>query len=165
MDNRELMEVSVPSVVFSYTGQRTGQFIINAYSFDMSESSEDREEHAVAMVQKRRRLVSKIFESDYSEYVRVLLDYALHLKHRDGANDMDDFPFEYRRNLESNKDCSIILNSVQCLDCKDYIRSERRHDFKTCSCGAVSVDGGTAYLKRSFEKNSTGYIEKSVVLP
>lgn len=40
------------------------------------------------------------------------------------------------------------LNAAQCPLCGDYLRSVNRHDFRTCSCGAVSVDGGSWYLKR-----------------
>ena len=42
----------------------------------------------------------------------------------------------------------IIRNSVRCRRCGDEIVSRHRHDFRWCSCGAVAVDGGTAYLKR-----------------
>ena len=45
----------------------------------------------------------------------------------------------------------IIANKVHCLKCGDIIESRSRHDFVTCSCGAVSVDGGLDYLRRSFE--------------
>ena len=43
----------------------------------------------------------------------------------------------------------IIRNAAQCRKCGDLIVSKHRHDYVTCSCGAISVDGGTAYLKRS----------------
>ena len=42
----------------------------------------------------------------------------------------------------------IIQNAVTCLACGDFIVSKHRHDFVTCTCGAVSVDGGQAYLRR-----------------
>jgi Zn finger protein HypA/HybF involved in hydrogenase expression len=44
----------------------------------------------------------------------------------------------------------IIKNAVRCLTCGDTIESKHRHDFVTCSCGRISVDGGHDYLKRSF---------------
>lgn len=37
-----------------------------------------------------------------------------------------------------------------------------RHDFKTCQCGKVSVDGGIDYLKRN--GNAQDYTEMSLVL-
>jgi len=42
----------------------------------------------------------------------------------------------------------IIQNAVTCLGCRDFIVSKHRHDFVTCTCGAISVDGGQAYLRR-----------------
>ena len=42
----------------------------------------------------------------------------------------------------------IVQNAVTCLACGDFIVSKHRHDFVTCTCGAVSVDGGQEYLRR-----------------
>ena len=42
----------------------------------------------------------------------------------------------------------IVQNAVSCNSCGDMIISKHRHDFVTCSCGAISVDGGQAYLRR-----------------
>lgn len=44
----------------------------------------------------------------------------------------------------------IIENKIRCKHCGDVIKSKHQHDFSTCRCGKVSVDGGTLYLKRSF---------------
>lgn len=43
----------------------------------------------------------------------------------------------------------VYINAAVCLKCKDYIRSLHVHSFVTCSCGAVSVDGGSHYVRRS----------------
>lgn len=43
----------------------------------------------------------------------------------------------------------ILHNRIQCKKCGDIIESEYTHDFKFCSCGAVAVDGGHEYMKRS----------------
>lgn len=43
----------------------------------------------------------------------------------------------------------IISNKVRCKKCGEIIKSKNRHDFITCKCGAVSVDGDHDYLKRS----------------
>lgn len=45
---------------------------------------------------------------------------------------------------------SITKNSIRCKHCYDVIESKHTHDFRKCSCGKVSVDGGHAYLKRGF---------------
>lgn len=42
----------------------------------------------------------------------------------------------------------ILLNKIRCKRCGDEIESTTVHDFKTCRCGAVSVDGGPCYLRR-----------------
>lgn len=44
---------------------------------------------------------------------------------------------------------TIIRNRCKCALCGDVIESKHRHDFVTCKCGAISVDGGKDYLKRS----------------
>lgn len=43
----------------------------------------------------------------------------------------------------------IKRNAIRCKHCGDVIESKYTHDFVTCSCGLVSVDGGHSYLKRS----------------
>lgn len=42
----------------------------------------------------------------------------------------------------------IVTNKIMCNACNDVIESKHRHDFKTCKCGIVSVDGGKDYLRR-----------------
>ncbi len=48
----------------------------------------------------------------------------------------------------------ILINKAECLTCKDVIESKHRHDYVTCSCGSISVDGGRDYLKRRGEPSS-----------
>lgn len=43
----------------------------------------------------------------------------------------------------------IICNKAQCVVCGDVIESKNRHDYVSCKCGAISVDGGKDYVKRS----------------
>lgn len=45
---------------------------------------------------------------------------------------------------------SILFNQAQCLMCNEIIRSLHRHDFRSCKCGNLFVDGGTAYLRRGW---------------
>jgi hypothetical protein len=42
-----------------------------------------------------------------------------------------------------------LKNTVTCFGCGETITSLTRHDFQTCKCGAISVDGGFDYVKRS----------------
>jgi hypothetical protein len=42
----------------------------------------------------------------------------------------------------------IILNRVQCKNCKEVLISYHRHDYKTCDCeNETMVDGGTVYQR------------------
>lgn len=42
----------------------------------------------------------------------------------------------------------IIKNMIKCKRCGDIIESKSVYDYKSCSCGLVSVDGGCAYIRR-----------------
>ena len=44
-------------------------------------------------------------------------------------------------------------NAARCLRCKDVIESTHRHDYKSCSCGNVCVDGGSEYSRRCFRSD------------
>lgn len=35
-----------------------------------------------------------------------------------------------------------------CRVCGSTVESKHRHDFVSCKCGSIAVDGGKAYLKR-----------------
>lgn len=41
----------------------------------------------------------------------------------------------------------IIRNAAQCAKCGDIIESTYQHDFVSCSCGAIFVDGGREYIR------------------
>jgi hypothetical protein len=43
----------------------------------------------------------------------------------------------------------LVRNAAQCRKCGDLIVSKHRHDFVTCKCGAISVDGGLNYSRRT----------------
>lgn len=51
-----------------------------------------------------------------------------------------------------NKELLRTHNRAKCLICNDIIESKHVHDYVTCSCGNVSVDGGREYDKRSFKE-------------
>lgn len=54
----------------------------------------------------------------------------------------------------------IITNLARCRGCGQEIESKSRHDFVTCACGKLSVDGGREYLKRNYH-TTVGYDELS----
>ena len=58
---------------------------------------------------------------------------------------------------------TILSNQVACDLCGDNPWSANRHDFRTCKCGAISVDGGMDYLRRV--GNVEAYTDKSIELP
>jgi len=49
----------------------------------------------------------------------------------------------------------ITKNAARCLNCNEIIESKHRHDFVTCKCGKLSVDGGLDYLKRAGDFNNS----------
>jgi len=62
-----------------------------------------------------------------------------------------DTPKEERRRKNIG---DIWENAARCKICGEYIRSKNRHDFVSCGCGNVSVDGGSWYAKRAFHDNT-----------
>ena len=56
----------------------------------------------------------------------------------------------------------IIRNAAQCAKCGDIIESKHRHDFVSCSCDEIFVDGGKDYF-RSGAKDIANFISLSEV--
>lgn len=42
---------------------------------------------------------------------------------------------------------TILRSQLRCLECNDLIVSLDRHDFRSCKCGAVYLDGGRDYIR------------------
>ncbi len=57
----------------------------------------------------------------------------------------------------------ILVNQVRCNKCGDAPYSANRHDFKSCKCGAISVDGGMDYLRRVGDVHD--YTDMSIEIP
>lgn len=57
----------------------------------------------------------------------------------------------------------IITNKIKCRTCGDVIESFFTHDLKRCKCGAVEIDGGKEYLRRS-ANSIDDFIELSTVI-
>ena len=55
----------------------------------------------------------------------------------------------------------IKRNAIRCNHCGDVIESASRHSYVKCSCGAVAVDGGTDYLRRSYRNSPEDYTDLS----
>lgn len=58
---------------------------------------------------------------------------------------------------------SVMSNQAKCNGCGDIIFSSHVHDYVTCSCGRISVDGGNDYLRRSGDLSF--FEEMAVVYP
>lgn len=54
---------------------------------------------------------------------------------------------------------------IRCNHCGDVIESTYRHDYKTCKCGRVAVDGGHDYLRRGFTNGPTDFTDLSKTKP
>jgi len=78
----------------------------------------------------------------------------------DYHNFVDKFtPKKERRRLNTG---DIYINAATCKLCGDRIRSKNRHDYVTCKCGNVSVDGGSWYTKRGFKKSIDSFTNEIV---
>src|SRR5271166_4679007 len=44
-------------------------------------------------------------------------------------------------------DIPPIKNRAKCKLCKDILESFHQHDYVTCTCGEISIDGGTSYWR------------------
>jgi len=55
----------------------------------------------------------------------------------------------------------ILRNSIKCNHCNDEIESKHRHNFATCKCGKVSVDGGKDYGRILYTEESD-YTDTSI---
>ena len=64
-----------------------------------------------------------------------------------------------------NLDCVIKLEKPKFLPRRgEVIESTYRHDYKTCRCGRVSVDGGHDYLRRCYVSKDA-FTELSITEP
>jgi hypothetical protein len=68
-------------------------------------------------------------------------------------------PKKERRRLNTG---DIYINAATCKICGEHIRSKNRHDYVTCKCGNLSVDGGSWYAKRGFRKSIDSFINDIV---
>lgn len=50
------------------------------------------------------------------------------------------------------KDKLLFTSAVLCKKCGAILFSRAIHDYRTCPCGEVSIDGGFDYCKLSYKK-------------
>lgn len=76
-------------------------------------------------------------------------EYGYMVRYEDGSHEsfiVD--PDDYNLNKTGQ---ALLRNSAKCNTCGEELSSEYRHDFVSCSCGNLSVDGGVGpggYLRR-----------------
>lgn len=69
-----------------------------------------------------------------------------------------------KRNASTPKqipDKEITLNRAKCKLCGDIVTSRYTHDFQTCGCTEIFVDGGTSYIRRGANHSLDNIIEMS----
>lgn len=57
----------------------------------------------------------------------------------------------------------VLRNAARCNGCGEVLESVHRHDFRTCSCGGLMVDGGKDYIRRGFHSEGPSNTDLSVV--
>jgi hypothetical protein len=45
----------------------------------------------------------------------------------------------------------LTVHGLECLKCGDRIYSRARHDFRSCECGDIFVDGGFDYMRGGYK--------------
>lgn len=65
-----------------------------------------------------------------------------------------EMPVAERRKLDVG---DIYINQVRHRKCGWFIRSKNRHDYRTCKCGGLSIDGGSWYTKLVGDVNNVDY--------
>jgi len=54
------------------------------------------------------------------------------------------------------------VNCVKCLKCGNIIFSRAIHDFRSCTCESVSVDGGFDYMKVCGDRGNFEFVRKNM---
>lgn len=98
---------------------------------------------------------SVAFKEDSKEDYKPI-EYKIGVPYKDDTPDYhfmcDEWMLKEERRKRNMGD--IYANAIVCLECGDYIRSRNCHDYRTCSCGACAVDGGSWYTKRGGKPSS-----------
>ena len=66
-------------------------------------------------------------------------------------------PVTYSKGIMMRK---LVKNAAKCVLCEDIIESKYRHDFVSCKCGEIFVDGGLDY-QRAGANSFTNFIDLS----
>ena len=61
------------------------------------------------------------------------------------------------------KSKKTIVSALECPRCRVFIFSRARHDYRSCPCGEISVDGGFDYFKVGFRGGTLPRVVKKMV--
>ena len=56
----------------------------------------------------------------------------------------------------------IKVQAIRCADCGDLVYSRARHDFRSCTCRRVFVDGGLDYRRVGYTDKMPERVELEV---
>ena len=52
-------------------------------------------------------------------------------------------------------DKKLLVNKAKCLLCGEVLVSKHSHDYVTCKCGNLSIDGGNEYARRVYGRSNS----------
>jgi hypothetical protein len=54
---------------------------------------------------------------------------------------------------------ALTVPGLRCFSCGDVIFSRARHDYRSCSCGKIAIDGGFDYVKVSGDPENFVFVQ------
>lgn len=66
-----------------------------------------------------------------------------------------------KRRVTEARPPKLTRNAAQCKLCEEIIESKHVHDYVSCKCGNVSVDGGLEYIRRAFKGDPNTFVDLS----
>ncbi len=59
----------------------------------------------------------------------------------------EEYLSQCKRDPNPQKQKVLLVNAIKCSICGDVLISRHKHDYKDCSCGSCSIDGGIDYRR------------------
>lgn len=149
------------AAVLAETGQRPMQFMFNAAHYHISKTEGEDFPPASRVEEKLHRVLE---QAEIEETYKIFMDYTTHLMNRN-PEDLQRITLYRAADLKEqgvDRDkVRILINAAECGSCGEQVWSVHVHDFNSCECGNIKVDGGLTYIKRTV-KDSSMYDDKSV---
>jgi hypothetical protein len=61
--------------------------------------------------------------------------------------------------LKTENNNQLEINAYICPKCRDSIFSRAQHDFRSCSCGEIFVDGGFSYTRVGYKDQPPEFVK------